>query len=200
MISHMKCSVCGKEFGEGINCQHCGVDRVTGLANYGGFNNPTRENGNDSSGYGGYASPNTTVCYACGEIIPIKSTFCPFCGKKLLVVCPNCGHEYSSQYPNCNHCGANYKQSLEEKRKRIIEEEEKKKKDEIIRQYERNKYEVVFIIFLIFGVFLLVGGIIAIYLIVTDSPSCDYRTYLIAIGGPLAGINLICYGYGLMHQ
>ena len=33
----MRCSKCGKEFGTGTHCQHCGVDRVTGLANYNGF-------------------------------------------------------------------------------------------------------------------------------------------------------------------
>ena len=33
----MKCAACGKEFGDGGNCQNCGVDRVTGLANYSGY-------------------------------------------------------------------------------------------------------------------------------------------------------------------
>ena len=36
MINHMKCAVCGKEFGDGTNCQNCGVDRVIGLGNYSG--------------------------------------------------------------------------------------------------------------------------------------------------------------------
>ena len=112
----MKCSVCGKEFGSGTNCQNCGTDRVTGLANYDGYNNSGYSSGYDSSNYGG--SPKTTVCYACSEIIPLGSTFCPVCGKKLLVTCPNCGHEYSSQYPVCSKCGTNMSQYLEEERER----------------------------------------------------------------------------------
>jgi len=38
----MKCAVCGKEFGSGINCQNCGSDRVTGLGNYNGYSSPSK--------------------------------------------------------------------------------------------------------------------------------------------------------------
>ena len=117
----MRCSKCGKEFGTGTHCQHCGVDRVTGLANYNGYNNSGNSSGYNSSNYG--ASPKTTVCYACSEIIPLNSTFCPVCGKKLLVTCPKCGHEYSSQFPVCSKCGTNREEYNERKRK---EEEEKR--------------------------------------------------------------------------
>lgn len=121
----MKCAVCGKEFGNGANCQYCGVDRVTGLGNYSGYNDPTGSNGYNSSNYGGYTSSKTTVCYACGEIIPLGSTFCPVCGKKLLVTCPKCGHEYSSQYPVCSKCGTNREEYNERKRR---EEEERQRR------------------------------------------------------------------------
>ena len=36
----MKCSSCGKEFGEGANCQSCGIDRFVGLGEYNGFRVP----------------------------------------------------------------------------------------------------------------------------------------------------------------
>ena len=117
----MRCSKCGKEFGSGTNCQNCGIDRVTGLANYSGYD--SHAGSNDSPSYGGQTSPKTTVCYACNEIIPLGATFCPVCGKKLLVTCPKCGHEYSSQYPVCSKCGTNREEYNERKR---IEEEEKK--------------------------------------------------------------------------
>lgn len=39
----MKCALCGKEFGSGVNCQNCGADRVTGLANYSGYSIPTNK-------------------------------------------------------------------------------------------------------------------------------------------------------------
>ena len=127
----MKCANCGKEFGNGVNCQNCGIDRVTGLANYSGYDSHAGTNDYDSSGYGGQTSPKTTVCYACNEIIPIGATYCPVCGKKLIVTCPKCGHEYSSQYPVCSKCGTNreqYNKQLEvERQKRIIEEKEKER-------------------------------------------------------------------------
>ena len=37
----MKCTNCGKEFGEGVNCQFCGIDRVSGLGNYNGYQVPS---------------------------------------------------------------------------------------------------------------------------------------------------------------
>lgn len=128
----MKCSKCGREFGDGANCQNCGVDRVTGLGNYSGYNRPSgsSEPHYSSSNNGGYAS-NTMVCYACNEIIPANSEFCPYCCKKLYVKCPKCGHTYSSQFPACNKCGTNrekYNIELEERRKEDKKKEEAKKK------------------------------------------------------------------------
>ena len=151
----MKCSKCGKEFGEGVNCQYCGVDRVTGLANYGGYDTlagnlngqriNTSPNGS-SSDNGGNSCPKTMVCYACNEIIPADSLFCPYCRKKLWVKCPNCGHEYSSQYPNCNKCGTNLNQYLkdreEEKRIKKAEEEKKKAEEEAKKAKEEAEMKI----------------------------------------------------------
>ena len=133
----MKCSSCGKEFGAGTHCQHCGVDRVTGLANYNGYNNSGDNSGYNSSNYGG--SPKTTVCYACNEIIPLGATYCPVCGKKLLVTCPNCGHEYSSLYPVCSKCGTNRKEYSERKRR---EEEERQRRQKEWEQSPEGKAEL----------------------------------------------------------
>ena len=133
----MKCANCGKEFGTGTHCQHCGVDRVTGLANYNGYNNSGDSSGYNSSNFGG--SPKTTVCYACSEIIPLGSTFCPVCGKKLLVTCPNCGHEYSSQYPVCSKGGTNRK---EKKKKKRREEEERQRREKEWEQSPEGKAEL----------------------------------------------------------
>ena len=135
----MKCSKCGKEFGEGVNCQSCGIDRVTGLGNYSGYNNSTGNNGYNSSGYGNYTSSKTSICYACNEIIPLGATFCPVCGKKLLVTCPNCGHEYSSQYPVCSKCGTNREEYNERKRR---EEEERQRKQKEWEQSPERKVEL----------------------------------------------------------
>lgn len=140
----MKCSNCGKEFGTGTHCQHCGVDRVTGLANYNGYNNSGDSSGYNSSNYS--ESSKTTVCYACNEIIPIGATYCPVCGKKLLVTCPKCGHEYSSQYPVCSKCGTNREEYIERRRR----EEEKKRaweqspegKAELAQKEEERKRQV----------------------------------------------------------
>lgn len=142
----MKCSKCGKEFGEGVNCQSCGIDRVTGLGNYSGYNNSTGNNGYNSSGYGNYTSSKTSICYACNEIIPLGATFCPVCGKKLLVTCPKCGHEYSSLYPVCSKCGTNrdvyYKQKEAEKQKAIREEQERQRKQREWEQSPEGKAEL----------------------------------------------------------
>ena len=141
----MNCANCGKEFGTGTHCQHCGVDRVTGLANYNGYNNSGDSSGYNSSNFGG--SPKTTVCYACSEIIPLGSTFCPVCGKKLLVTCPKCGHEYSSQYPVCNKCGTNreeYNKQLEvERQRKIIEEQEKERQRIEWEQAQRQRAQQI---------------------------------------------------------
>ncbi len=142
----MKCSSCGKEFGAGTHCQHCGVDRVTGLANYSSYDTSDYHGANTSHYNSSYnSSPKTMVCYACSEIIPLGSTFCPVCGKKLLVTCPNCGHEYSSQYSICNRCGTNREQYLKEQKinqKRHHKEQERQKAQ---RNKERNFYNLLII-------------------------------------------------------
>lgn len=140
----MKCSKCGKEFGEGVNCQNCGVDRVTGLANYSSYGTSGYQGTNASYNESSYSpSPKTTVCYACSEIIPLGSTFCPVCGKKLLVTCPNCGFEYSSQFPVCSKCGTDreqYNKQLEAKRqKEIAEKQEKERKQRAWEQMQRQR-------------------------------------------------------------
>ena len=129
----MKCVVCGKEFGTGNNCQHCGSDKFTGLGNYCGYNAPfVNENTHDSSvGLERQSliprpqseTVGSMICYACGEVIPSDSKFCPYCSKELFVVCPKCGHKYSSQFPACNQCGTNRNKYYEQERQRQIESE-----------------------------------------------------------------------------
>lgn len=138
----MKCSVCSKEFGTGTHCQHCGVDRVTGLANYNGYNNSGNSSEYNSPNYGG--SPRTTVCYACSEIIPSDSEYCPHCRKKLYETCPNCGHRYSSQYSNCNQCGTNRKEYYEQKEieRRAELERQKKEQEERVKK-EQEQIEAI---------------------------------------------------------
>jgi RNA polymerase subunit RPABC4/transcription elongation factor Spt4 len=93
----MRCAVCGKEFGTGNNCQHCGSDKFTGLGNYCGYNAPVG-NGNTPIQAEGIDNQSTNyllqtenvgviACYACGEIIPADSKFCPYCSKELYVKC-----------------------------------------------------------------------------------------------------------------
>jgi len=116
----MNCAKCGKEFGEGVVCQHCGVDRVTGLANYKGYTPSTGSNTDlsdksqqyGSSTNGGSNSFNTMICYACEEIIPDNSEYCPHCGKELYVTCPKCGNIFSSQLKFCNQCGLERKEII----------------------------------------------------------------------------------------
>lgn len=111
MNNRMRCAVCGKEFGEGVNCLHCGVDRVTGLANYNGYGSSNYQEANTSYYDSSYnSSPKTMVCYACSEIIPADSEYCPHCRKKLYETCPKCGAKYSSQYRVCNKCGTDRSQ------------------------------------------------------------------------------------------
>jgi hypothetical protein len=141
----MKCASCGNEFGNGANCQYCGVDRFTGLGNYRGYHIPSRslENSTHSDSGMEYQSATnqsqitnvgSTVCFACGEIIPADSKFCPYCSKELYVTCPKCGNKYSSQFPACNQCGTNYINYQEQKRRE--EEEERKQKEE---KEEKNR-------------------------------------------------------------
>lgn len=129
----MKCSVCGKEFGNDMKCQYCGTDRVTGLAHYSGYDVPESDTINNASSfsqddsYVPISRPNiiaekSIVCYNCGEIIPADSKFCPQCGSNLYVTCPNCGKSYSSQYKICQYCGTNGAEYLERERKRKEQE------------------------------------------------------------------------------
>ena len=143
----MKCSKCGNEFGNGSSCQYCGTDRVTGLGNYSGYNRPSGsyEPNYSSSNNGGYAS-NTMVCYACSEIIPKDSIYCPACGRQLWVECPNCGATYSTQYKICSKCGTNrddyYKQKEAEKQRAIREEQERQRKQREWEQSPEGKAEL----------------------------------------------------------
>ena len=72
-------------------------------------------------------------------IIPLGSTYCPVCGKKLLVTCPKCGHEYSSQYPVCSKCGTNREEYNERKRR---EEEERQRREKEWEQSPEGKAEL----------------------------------------------------------
>ena len=133
----MKCSVCGKEFGEGVVCQNCGVDRVTGLANYSSYGTSDYHRTNTSHYDSSFnSSPNTMVCYSCGEIIPANSEYCPYCSKELYVMCPKCGQKYSSQFPACNKCGTNRKEYFKEQ-ERIQKENERKEQER--QEAERQK-------------------------------------------------------------
>ena len=124
----MKCSVCGKEFGEGVACQNCGVDRVTGLANYSSYGTSDYHGTNTSHYDSSFnSSPNTMVCYSCGEIIPANSEYCPYCSKELYVTCPKCGKKYSSQFPACNKCGTNRNDYYEREKKKSEEKERKQR-------------------------------------------------------------------------
>ena len=135
----MRCSKCGKEFGEDTNCQHCGVDRVTGLANYNGYGTSDYQGANTSHYDSSYnSSPKTMVCYACEEIIPANSEYCPHCRKKLFEICPKCGNKFSSQYLNCNQCGTNLKQYLKEEREREFKRTEEAIKVQLKEQYQRE--------------------------------------------------------------
>ena len=145
----MKCSVCSKEFGTGTHCQHCGVDRVTGLANYSGFDNHSRSTNHHYTDNAGQSSNNITACYSCGEIIPSDAEYCPYCRKKLYEECPKCGKTYSSQFDNCPKCGTNryeYHKEMQDRekedRKRQLEEARKKHAQEREEQYKRDAQDL----------------------------------------------------------
>ena len=145
----MKCANCGMEFGSGTYCKNCGIDRVTGLANYSGYDGHTRSCNQISSEEKEYVSNKITACYACGEIIPEGSTFCPFCKKKLLTTCKKCGNTYSTQYSVCNKCGTDryeYYQEMQarekEERKRQLEEARKKQAQEREERYKREAQDI----------------------------------------------------------
>lgn len=205
----MRCSICGKEFGDGIKCQNCGVDRFTGLGNYSGYNNPIGSNGYNSSNYGGSTSSKTTVCYSCGEIIPSDSKFCPYCSKELYVTCPKCGHKYSSQFPACNKCGTNrsqYYRKLEEEKeeaKRLEKEriQEQERKERIEQQSQQQNNQNSSCLFNIFGFLaLIIGGVLMVVTITehgsekfTQKPSEEIEGYAIAIA-------LLVMGFGFLFS
>lgn len=179
----MKCANCGKEFGSGTNCQNCGIDRVTGLGNYSGYNNPTGNSGNYSSNYGGYTSSKTTVCYSCGEIIPSDSEYCPYCSKELYVACPKCGHHYSSQFPACNKCGTNrsqYYRKLEaekEEAKRLEKEriQEEERRERIEKQHQKQNDQSSTCLFNIFGFLAFIIGGVLLVITITEHGSETFR-------------------------
>lgn len=153
----MKCSVCSKEFGTGTHCQHCGVDRVTGLANYSGFDNHSRSTNHHYTDNAGQSSNNITACYSCGEIIPSDAEYCPYCRKKLYEECPKCGKTYSSQFDNCPKCGTNKVQYYS---KLIAEEEERTIRNEAAQIRESFSslalYVFIFLVFVgvLFSIFI----------------------------------------------
>ena len=70
----MRCSKCGKEFGEGVNCQCCGVDRVTGLANYSSYGTSDYQGTNTSNIDSSYNVEVKNCTLACNDdSICIKS-------------------------------------------------------------------------------------------------------------------------------
>lgn len=181
----MKCVNCGIEFGTGTHCQHCGIDRVTGLGNYSGYNRPagSYEPHYNSSSNGGYA-PNTTVCYACSEIVPANSVYCPVCGRKLLVECPNCGSTYSSQYKICSKCGTNresyYKQQEAERQRAIKEEEGRQRKQKEWEQSPEGKAEFArqrtyIFIFKLIGTIVILMGIVLFILTISEQGSENFE-------------------------
>lgn len=138
----MKCSSCGKEFGDGTTCQYCGVDRVIGGASFSGYQMPSNI-GTATHGIGEpahvYQSETNTICVYCGEVIPADAKFCPFCAKKLYAKCPKCGHTYSSKYPVCPQCGTNREKFQAEL---IAREEERKRKAEAERLEKKRAEEM----------------------------------------------------------
>lgn len=139
----MRCSKCGKEFGEDTNCQHCGVDRVTGLANYNGYGTSDYQGANTSHYDSSYnSSPKTMVCYACNEIIPSNSEYCPYCKKKLYETCPKCGATYSSQFKVCNKCGTDRREFLNRQRKEEEQIREKEKEQQYKKEAQLVKSEL----------------------------------------------------------
>ncbi len=144
----MRCNHCGKDFGDGLNCQYCGIDRVEGLGSFNGFDPDTKgvshlSPGSTTPGGISVTDSKNMLCYSCGEIIPGDSVFCPICRTRLYVTCPKCGRSYSSQYDNCNQCGTNrqdYLDKLEqEKQKKLREEAEKQKIESLKRKEEQER-------------------------------------------------------------
>lgn len=150
----MKCPSCGNEFGNGANCQSCGMDKVTAFAKYDGYspvgNNTSRQpvaaRGGVSDNNSTITQSSMTVCPYCGEIIPVGSKFCPICAKSLLQQCPVCNQWYSTQYKVCPECGtnrANYLKAQAASEKIRKEEEEGEKlltfTGQILEEVERQR-------------------------------------------------------------
>ncbi|MCH5181048.1 MAG: zinc ribbon domain-containing protein [Prevotellaceae bacterium] len=146
----MKCAKCGHDFGHGETCAHCGAERIVGLANYNGYAAPA--SGSAPAAANDYAdlapasqplaaAPDSMICYACSEIIPSDSKFCPCCGQELWTACPQCHHVYSSQYTRCNQCGTSLQEYREaEERKRLAEEQARLAEEER-RNEEQRRHE-----------------------------------------------------------
>lgn len=146
----MICNICHKEFGNGVACQHCGIDRVAALGNYQGYSPHANDVNKDLPRTQSPVEPprnfvkdvDFIVCYSCAEVIPGNSEYCPKCGRSLYHVCPHCKKKYSSQYSICQYCGTNrvdfYAQ--EEKIRRARQERERiqaeKERQERLRQAE----------------------------------------------------------------
>ena len=152
----MICNRCGKEFGTGDTCRHCGADKVGALGEFNGYPERGRESPHMSSSPGiPYIDTlSTSICWKCGEIIPIDSKYCPFCGEQLFVSCPKCGHIYS---------GTNREQYLKQQKKQrednerlMKKEEEVRRQAELQKQKERSEQRGAnLLLFVFFGVFTL---------------------------------------------
>lgn len=145
----MKCNVCGKEFGNGANCQNCGSDLITARGNYkdGGYTIPTLPPKNED-GETPKTKPltppianNSIICYNCAEVIPDDSEYCPYCRIQLFVVCPKCGHKYSSRFIVCNHCGTEREEYLEKQRKLEQQRQEQLRKQQEVERQRKLEQE-----------------------------------------------------------
>lgn len=139
----MKCNRCGREFGDGLRCQHCGIDRVEGIGSFSGLfpasGNATTESRSPHKSIN-VAKNENKLCFHCGEVIPIDSNYCPHCGASQVVICPNCGTKYPAQYKFCNKCGVNRESFLQKKREK---EKEEKQKLENQRRLDAEKKKVI---------------------------------------------------------
>lgn len=145
----MKCNVCGKEFGNGANCQNCGSDLITARGNYkdGGYTIPSLPPKNED-GETPKTKPltppianNSIICYNCAEVIPDDSEYCPYCRIQLFVVCPKCGHKYSSRFIVCNHCGTEREEYLEKQRKLEQQRQEQLRKQQEVERQRKLEQE-----------------------------------------------------------
>lgn len=140
----MKCSSCGKEFGDGANCQNCGIDRVSGLGDYSGFFAPKSKGSVASIPVSQRQMMGNKICPFCQEIIPSDADYCPFCSKKQEETCPCCGHVYPANFPVCPKCGTNREQyfaAIRESQQRQDEAEFKWRQAEEKRIQQKKKKE-----------------------------------------------------------